>query len=90
MRVAPSAGSCITRERMVTQRASSTATVILFRFCLLSGSQQTEAYTSTLRFCIHSSGDSLQIVFCQVLNRGLHLDFDVLQWSKLVEILGQP
>ena len=33
--------------------------------------------------------DSLRIGFCQVLNRGLlHLDFEVLQWSKLVEKLG--
>ena len=29
--------------------------------------------------------DSLQIGRLQVLNRGLHLDFQVLEWSKLVE-----
>ena len=31
---------------------------------------------------------SLQFSFCQVLNGGLYLDFEVLRWSKLVEFLG--
>ena len=35
---------------------------------------------------IQRTCDSLQIDRLQVLNRGLHLDFEVLQWSKLVEI----
>ena len=37
---------------------------------------------------IRRACDSLQIGRLQVLNRGLHLDFEVLQWSKLVEIWG--
>ena len=37
---------------------------------------------------IHRVCDSFQIGRLQVLNRGLHLDFEVLQWSKLVEIWG--
>ena len=37
---------------------------------------------------MHRACDSLQIGRLQVLNRGLHLDFEVLQWSKLVEIWG--
>lgn len=34
--------------------------------------------------------DSLQVDLCRVLNRALHLDFEVLllQWSRLVEIWG--
>ena len=36
---------------------------------------------------IHSRAcDSLQVGRLQVLNRGVHLDFEVLRWSKLVEI----
>ena len=35
---------------------------------------------------IHRACDSLQISYLQVFNRGIHLDFEVLQWSKLVEI----
>ena len=31
---------------------------------------------------------SLQIDRQQVLNRSLHLDFEVMQWSKLVEVWG--
>ena len=37
---------------------------------------------------IHRAFDSLQIGRLQVLNKGLHLDFEVLQWSKLVDIWG--
>ena len=37
---------------------------------------------------IHRAGDSLQIGRPRFLNRGLQLDFEVLQWSKLVEIWG--
>ena len=37
---------------------------------------------------IHRACNSLQIGLPQVLNRGLHLDFEVLQWSKLDEIWG--
>ena len=37
---------------------------------------------------IHKDCDSLEIGRPQVLNRDLHLDFEVLQWSKLVEICG--
>ena len=37
---------------------------------------------------IHRACDSLQIDRLQVLNRGLHLDFEVLQWLKLVETWG--
>ena len=37
---------------------------------------------------IHRACDSLQIGRPQVLDRGLNLDFEVLQWSKLVEIWG--
>ena len=36
---------------------------------------------------IHMACDSLQIGLPQVLNRGLHLDFEMLQWSKSGEIL---
>ena len=32
--------------------------------------------------------DSVQVGLCQLHNRGLHLDFDVLRWSKMVEIWG--
>ena len=32
--------------------------------------------------------DSLQTGLYQVLSRGLHLDFEVLQWSKIAKILG--
>ena len=32
--------------------------------------------------------DSLQIGRPRCLNRGLYLDFDVIEWSKLVEIWG--
>ena len=39
-------------------------------------------------FFIHRACDSLQIGLTQVLNRGLHLDFEVPQWSKLDEIWG--
>ena len=42
---------------------------------------------------VHRGCDSPQIGRPQVLNRGLHLVFEVLQWSKLVEIgrnLGYP
>ena len=35
---------------------------------------------------IHRACASLQIGRLQVLNRGLHLELEVLQWSKLVEI----
>ena len=37
---------------------------------------------------IHRACDSLQIGRLQVLNRGLHLEFEALQWLKLVEIWG--
>ena len=37
---------------------------------------------------IRKACDFLQSGRPQVLNRGLHLDFEVLQWSKLVEICG--
>ena len=34
---------------------------------------------------IHMACDSLQIGLPQILNRGLHLDVEVLQWSKFDE-----
>ena len=37
---------------------------------------------------IHRACGSLQIGRLQVLNRGLHLEFEALQWLKLVEIWG--
>ena len=36
----------------------------------------------------NSSCDSLQIGFCQILNGGLHLDCEALQWLKSVDIWG--
>ena len=44
---------------------------------------------SDYRECfIHRGCDSLHIGRPQVLNRGLHLGYEVLQWSNLVEIWG--
>ena len=40
------------------------------------------------KYFIYRACDSLQIGRLQVLNRGRHLDFEVLQWSKLVEVWG--
>ena len=37
---------------------------------------------------IHRACDWLQIGLAQVLNRGLYLDVEVLQWSKLDEFGG--
>ena len=35
-----------------------------------------------------AADDSLQIDFCQVLNRSVYLDFEVLQWSKICRNFG--
>ena len=52
---------------------------------LVRGLQMAGGYQACL---IHRARDSLQIGRLQVLNRGLHLDVEVLHWSKLVEIWG--
>ena len=41
-----------------------------------------------LKFFIHKACDSRQIGRPRFLDRGLHLDFEALEWSKLVEIWG--
>ena len=42
------------------------------------------------RFVTAAACVYLEIDLPQVLNRGLHLDLEVLQWTKLVEVRGAP